>query len=83
MVINFVTYKLCKLVVCLTYFQKFSVCKPFPKFTSFLLRPLRSVKEGFYCIWSKIYVMWRWKVRTEWGRLAKEKEMRSGTWNLT
>jgi hypothetical protein len=40
MVMNFVSYKLCKLFVCLMRFQMFFVCiYHFPQFTPLLLRP--------------------------------------------
>jgi hypothetical protein len=54
MVMNFVSYKLCILFVCLMCFQMFFVCiYHFPQFTSFLLGPFKSVKEGFYCIYTE------------------------------
>jgi hypothetical protein len=51
MAVNFVSYKLCKLFVCVMSFQMFFVCiNHFPQFTSFLLDLFKRVKEGFYCI---------------------------------
>jgi hypothetical protein len=51
MVINIVIYKLCKFFVYFMCFQMFFVCKTiFQQFTSFLLGPVKSVEEGFYCI---------------------------------
>jgi hypothetical protein len=48
MVMNFVSYKSCKLFVC---FQILFVCiNHFPQFTPILLGLFKSVKEGFYCI---------------------------------
>jgi hypothetical protein len=52
MVMNFISYKLCKLFVRLMRFQKLFVCiNHFPQFTPFLLDLFKSVKEGFYCTW--------------------------------
>jgi hypothetical protein len=57
MVMNFVSYKLCKLFVWLLSFQMSFVCKNhFPQFTPSLLGPFGSVKEEFYCI-MKIFHM--------------------------
>jgi hypothetical protein len=48
MLLNFVSYKLCKLFVCLMCVQMFFVCiSHFSQFTLFLLGPFKSVKEGF------------------------------------
>jgi uncharacterized membrane protein YesL len=53
MAVNFVSYKLRKLFVCVMCFQMFFVCiNHFPQFTSFLLDLFKSVKEAFYCIFS-------------------------------
>jgi hypothetical protein len=47
MVMNFVSYKLCKLFVCLMRFQMFFVCiYNFPQFTPLLLRPWKAQKRG-------------------------------------
>jgi hypothetical protein len=54
MVMNFVTYKLGKLFVCLMCFQMFFVCiNHCPQFTPLLLGPFQSVNEGFYCNYFK------------------------------
>jgi hypothetical protein len=48
---EFLSHKLCKLFVCLMYFQIFCVCKNhLLPFMLFLLGPFIRVKEGFYCI---------------------------------
>jgi hypothetical protein len=50
MVMNFVSYKLCKLFVCLMCFQVFFVCiNHFRNLHHFLLG-LKNVEEGFYCM---------------------------------
>jgi hypothetical protein len=47
MEMNFVSYKLCKLFVCLVYFQIFFMCiNHFLQFTPFLLGPLKIEKES-------------------------------------
>jgi hypothetical protein len=46
MVVNFISYKVCKLFVCLMCFQMFFVCiNHFVQFTPFLLDPFKSIKE--------------------------------------
>jgi hypothetical protein len=56
MAMNFVSYNLCKLLLCLMCFQMFFVCiNQFLQFTFSLNKhhfsgKFKSVKEGFYCI---------------------------------
>jgi hypothetical protein len=60
MVMNFISYKLCELSVCLMCFQMFFACiNDFLQFIPFLLGLFKSVKEGFYCSFIQMIVFLR------------------------
>jgi hypothetical protein len=55
---NYVSYKLHELSVCLMCFQMLVCINHFLQFTPSLLRPFKSVKQGFYCTHKRTSTVW-------------------------